>query len=290
MAVEKKHNLEVCCERVYLRNQPSTIAAIDTELFFGTPVTLLKREGEWHHIRSTLDGYEGYVEKGSLAPLASLVVNLADHSTKEFVVVVPLALGYREAKDTATSAFAFPMGSRLCVSEPQEAGGSFVALRLKARQGEQVFVKRHKLIGLAECGIANGRDWVSTALKFLNVPYLYGGGCYAGIDCSALLQVSMGVHGMVCPRDSALQERDLGEALDWTGQGGRNPGGKNPLPILRRGDLVFWHRHVGVMVDGEELLHANAGSMAVSRESLAGARARIMGVEGEVSCIRRLSR
>ena len=296
--MEESRHKEVCCERVYLRRHAASEADIDTELFFGTPVALLKNEREnkgWVRIRSCLDGYEGWLERASLAAWASR----EDPSTSLSITVVPLALGYREARDTAAATWAFPMGSRLRVSEireAQEAQGevekagreqSFVALRLQAgrRGGEdaRVFVKRHQLLPLAECGIVNGRDWVSTALKFLNVPYLYGGGCYAGMDCSALLQVSMGVHAIACPRDSAPQERALGEALDWTGQGGRNP-----LPSLQRGDLVFWHRHVGVMVDGETMLHANAGSMATSKESVATARARIMGVEGEIRCIRRL--
>ena len=154
--------------------------------------------------------------------------------------------------------------------------------RGKEEAAERVFVKRHQILTLAACGVANGRDWVETASKFLHVPYLYGGGCYAGIDCSALLQVSMGVHGIASPRDSAPQERLLGKALAWKGKGG------NALPMLERGDLLFWHRHVGVMVDGEMLLHANAGTMAVSQESVVAARARIMGVEGEIRCIRRL--
>jgi cell wall-associated NlpC family hydrolase len=37
---------------------------------------------------------------------------------------------------------------------------------------------------------------------------------------------------------------------------------------VRRGDLVFWKGHVGVMCDGESLLHANAFHMQVAREPL----------------------
>ena len=38
---------------------------------------------------------------------------------------------------------------------------------------------------------------------------------------------------------------------------------------LRRGDLVFWKGHVGIMRDGATLLHANAHHMAVVSEPLA---------------------
>ncbi len=44
---------------------------------------------------------------------------------------------------------------------------------------------------------------------------------------------------------------------------------------LRRGDLVFWKGHMGVMLDAENLLHANAFHMQVAIEPLSDAMARI---------------
>mgnify|MGYP001487012431 CR=1 FL=1 len=58
---------------------------------------------------------------------------------------------------------------------------------------------------------------------------------------------------------------------------------------LRRGDLVFWKGHVGVMCDAETLLHANGHHMQVAREPFSFARARIAEKTfGEVTCVRRL--
>jgi hypothetical protein len=44
---------------------------------------------------------------------------------------------------------------------------------------------------------------------------------------------------------------------------------------LKRGDLVFWKGHVGVMRDAETLLHANAFHMLVAAEPLTEAVERI---------------
>jgi cell wall-associated NlpC family hydrolase len=44
----------------------------------------------------------------------------------------------------------------------------------------------------------------------------------------------------------------------------------------RRGDLMFWKGHVGIMLDATRLLHANGKDMAVSIEALEAARARIL--------------
>ena len=53
--------------------------------------------------------------------------------------------------------------------------------------------------------------------------------------------------------------------------------GRHPMveQNLRRGDLVFWKGHMGVMRDAETLLHANAYFMQVTSEPLAAAIARI---------------
>jgi hypothetical protein len=61
-----------------------------------------------------------------------------------------------------------------------------------------------------------------------------------------------------------------------------------PGAALRRGDLVFWEGHVGIMTSGCDFLHANAFHMAVVAEPFAQAKARIETAGYEVICVRRL--
>jgi cell wall-associated NlpC family hydrolase len=76
-----------------------------------------------------------------------------------------------------------------------------------------------------------------------------------------------------------LQEQALGVPLDLSD----GPAG------LRRGDIVFWRGHVGIMRNETELLHANAHHMLVASEPLALARERIKANTGaQVTSIRRL--
>jgi hypothetical protein len=56
----------------------------------------------------------------------------------------------------------------------------------------------------------------------------------------------------------------------------------------RRGDLVFWKGHVGVMLDEARILHANAHHMLVAIEPLADAVARIEKTTGPVTSVKRL--
>jgi cell wall-associated NlpC family hydrolase len=57
-----------------------------------------------------------------------------------------------------------------------------------------------------------------------------------------------------------------------------------PGTAPERGDLIFWKRHVGLMLDPVRMLHSNAHYMATVVESLETATARIQGVgEGPVT-------
>ena len=117
-------------------------------------------------------------------------------------------------------------------------------------------------------------DWVAAAESFVGTPYLWGGGSGAGIDCSGLVQAARWAAGFDCPRDSDMQA-GLGQPVE--------------PQRLARGDLVFWKGHVGVMLDSERLLHANAHHMACAVEPLAQAVSRIgAGDAGPPTGFRRL--
>jgi len=66
--------------------------------------------------------------------------------------------------------------------------------------------------------------------------------------------------GLACPRD-ADQQAALGEPA--------------PADALIRGDLVCWPDHIGIMLDGERLLHASAFLMQTALEPLAEVARRV---------------
>lgn len=122
-------------------------------------------------------------------------------------------------------------------------------------------------------------DFVAVAKSFAGAPYLWGGRTSVGLDCSALVQLSAEAVGLAVPRDADMQAAETGSPVPWR-QGTK----------LRRGDLVFWEGHVGIMTGPRHLLHANAFHMAVVLEPFAQAKERIKAAGYDVACVRRLPR
>lgn len=81
--------------------------------------------------------------------------------------------------------------------------------------------------------------------------------------------------GVNVPRDADQQEAWLGE--NWANVTDDRE--------RRRGDIVFWPGHVGIMTDSEHLLHANAHTMDTTLELFAEAEERIRLKENPVRSI-----
>jgi cell wall-associated NlpC family hydrolase len=152
------------------------------------------------------------------------------------------------------------MGARLSVAREENG---FAVLAIGA------FVPMQHLAAID----ARAADFVAVAERFLGAPYLWGGRTRAGLDCSGLVQIAMQASGVVVPRDTDMQEVEIGETIE--------------IGEVRRGDLVFWRGHVGIMTDSANLLHANAHHMCVVVEPLGEAVERIKAAGSEVIAVRR---
>ena len=96
-------------------------------------------------------------------------------------------------------------------------------------------------------------DWVNVAETFLNTPYKWGGRDSLGIDCSALVQLSLQAGGIKFPRNSSQQR--LFKNLRLIN-----------YDKVQRGNLIFWKGHVGIILNHKEMIHSNSFSMMVSIE------------------------
>jgi len=226
--------------RTPVRAAPSHAATAVTELLFGEQFAVLDTAGGWCWGYCRLDGYCGYVAADTLGEQGGVATHIVHGRA---------ALVFAEPSIKAPVATTLPMGARLAVT-----GASEDDCFLATAHG---FVSRRHLHSLDDLAF----DPVERAQLLTGAPYLWGGRSGDGLDCSGLVQLVLALAGGDAPRDSDQQLEALGAFLD------------EDAP-LRRGDLVFFPGHVGIMADADRLVHANAHWMAVVTEPLADVIAR----------------
>lgn len=244
-----------------LYRQPVPDALLETELLHGEPVRVFETTDEgWCWMQSGTDDYVGWVGRDALSP---------DLPEPTHIVSAPRTLVFTGPDIKSKPLAILPLGARIAVTRQGEDHNARYGLIRPAG----AIVMQH-LRPIAE----PLPDFVAVAESLAGTPYLWGGRSAFGIDCSGLIQLALGLAGINAPRDTDMQQAELGEALDL-GQS---------LPALRRGDLVFWQGHAGIMGDGETLLHANAHHMAVASEKVTQTIARLEKADLPVTAIKRL--
>jgi hypothetical protein len=240
-----------------LRREPRPDADLDTEALAGEAVAVYEQYEGWAWGQLGSDGYVGYLPDDALRP---------DAPTPTHRVSALLSHIYPGASIKLPPLSVLPLGASVAV---MGEAGDFLVLA----DGGHVWRKHLAPLGEVE------PDFVAVAERFERLPYLWGGKTSLGLDCSGLTQIALAAAGIAAPRDTDMQEKALGTAVAFN----------DSLGGLKRGDIVFWKGHVGIMTDPETLLHATAYTMSVHREPLRVARDRILKNSfGAITSIRRL--
>ena len=194
-----------------VREEKAEQAEMVTQLLFGESVDVLEAGKYWSKIKMHYDGYEGWVDSRQLKPVTAQ--ELADRKTTII---------------TENFQSVIMKQGRTLLSMGSEVEFPTVASRRSHDLRESI---------------------VLTAQELLNIPYLWGGRSFFGVDCSGLVHLVYKINGIKMPRDS-YQQAEIGQALTFVEES-------------QPGDLAFFENsegkivHVGIMMEHQKIIHAS---------------------------------
>lgn len=192
-----------------IRAEQSHQSEMTSQLLYGETVEILQSKGKFIKVKMHFDGYEGWIDSQQIAKISD------DYFDERRTQLVSNTV---QMFNTSQGPILLSMGSEV---NSEKTSTTFLTLETISE----------------------------TAKQFLNVPYLWSGRSFFGIDCSGFVQLIYKAHGISLPRE-AQQQSEVGEVLSFVEES-------------KPGDLAFFEDedgricHVGMMLTDHEIIHAS---------------------------------
>jgi len=214
---------------VPIRSEASDKSEQTSQLLYGETFIILDEKMKWTKIKLCFDDYVGWINNKQF--------DIIDENQLKIIEKEPQIYSYdlvEFVENANQELIAIPIGSSL----------------------NALNILKHNYDGNKISGIQEKSNIITTALRFLNSPYLWGGRTPFGIDCSGFTQVVYKLNGYKLERDSHLQAKQ-GSSLSF-------------IEESESGDLAFFDNkegeivHVGIIMDNNHIIHAS-GKVRVDR-------------------------
>ena len=214
---------------VPIRLEPNDNSEQISQLLYGDAFKILEVKIKWTKIKLCFDNYIGWISNKQYELINEKQLKLLEKNPQVYSYDLVEFI-----ENDKHELIAIPLGSNL----------------------NALNILKHKYDGNTISGVQDKSKIVSTALRFLNSPYSWGGRTPFGIDCSGFTQMVYKLNGYKLERDSHLQAK----------QG-------SPLSFIEEsepGDLAFFDNdegkiiHVGIIMDNNHIIHAS-GKVRIDR-------------------------
>lgn len=218
---------------VPFRAEPSNKSEMVSQVLFGEHFQIENIiEEEWIKVKLARDGYSGWLNFKQFRFISELEFDTIQKSSFH-ISSQPLNLMH----EVDTGNLLIPFGAYL----PNLNTQSFkIQNKVFEYKGESIAMPNVK---------ANRAELIRIAQQFLNVPYLWGGKSFMGIDCSGFTQLVFQTQNIMLPRDAYLQA-EVGVPHSFVEE-------------AQAGDLAYFDNaeghitHVGIMLDNATVIHAS---------------------------------
>lgn len=215
---------------VPMRRIPSDKGEMVSQLLFGETFTITDTLDNWILVKNDFEGYEGWLDKKQIRLLTDNEFQ-SKQINKSQICLAP----FSQIKNSAGETFFTSFGSEMHSLSDNDMLNPVEIYQFTEDFGNIEFPDKTKVIEFARL--------------FVNVPYLWGGKSFFGVDCSGLVQLVFKASGIQLPRD-ANEQMEIGTLVGFIEQ-------SEPA------DLAFFDNdegqivHVGILLNQSQIIHAS---------------------------------
>ena len=196
----------------------NTKSEVVTQLLYGDKFKKLKFKNSFIQIKNESDNYKGFIKRKKFS-------NDLKNTHKVYNLKATL---YSESNHKSKIKKKLSFGSKIKVIKKIGNFYKFDHFWIEKKDLKEKNYKKKNIF--------------QNVRKFNKVKYKWGGKCYKGIDCSALVQLFFNINNKFCPRDAKDQIKYFKKKIS--------------LKNIMKNDLIFWKGHVAIALSKHELIHA----------------------------------
>jgi SH3-like domain-containing protein len=222
---------------VDMREESSNKSKVNSQFLFFEEIVVEDTTNNYTKIK-TPDDYAGWVPTQSL-------ITVSESYRPNLITIRQKAHVYESPDIKYGVMLSLPYGSKLKMIEDLDEKW----VKVVFPNNKEGFIQKGEIADLTY--IANKKALIQLALKFLDIPYAWGGRSSFGFDCSGFTQflyAQLGIYLRRNARDQILDARLKVISLDK----------------LEDGDLLFWGKseekieHVALYIGAGKFIHASA--------------------------------